>query len=134
MREIDEIILHCSGTKTSQSFTAEDVKRWHISPPRNWSTIGYHFVIELDGKLKEGRSIERIGSHCLGHNTNSIGICFMGGYNPDGSMWEKPTDEQIKTYKKLRKDLFDKFGELLVTGHYQYSSKSCPNFDICLLE
>ena len=54
----------------------------------------------------------------------------MGGYNPDGSIWDKPTEEQIKQYKILQDELFEQFGELKVNPHNKYSSKTCPNFDV----
>jgi len=30
--------------------------------------------------------------------------------------------------------LRDKYGFLSINGHYEFSSKSCPNFDVCILE
>lgn len=130
MRKINEIILHCADTKTSQSFSIEDIRSWHTSPPRNWSDIGYHYYIQLDGTTWVGRPLEKSGAHCKGRNKNSIGICFEGGKNPDGSKWDKPTDSQIVNYNSLLDELKDKFGDLDVNPHSKYSNKTCPNFDI----
>ena len=44
-----KIVLHCSATEKGQHVTTETMRRWHTSPPRNWSDIGYHFVILNDG-------------------------------------------------------------------------------------
>ena len=134
MREINEIIIHCSATKTNQSFTVDDIRDWHTSAPRNWSDIGYHFYIQLDGTVWHGRPLERSGAHTIGRNKNSIGVCFEGGYNPDGSLWDGPTDEQILNYKELRSDLNSQFGELPESPHNKYANKDCPAFDIEILK
>lgn len=126
MREINEIIIHCADTKTNQYFDIDDIRDWHLA--RGFSDVGYHYVIALDGTVWYGRPLEQYGAHCKGKNLKSIGICFMGGYNPDGSMWDKPTEEQIEQYKILQGELFEQFGELKVNPHNKYSSKTCPNF------
>ena len=73
MREINKIILHCSATPEDRDVKAETIKKWHTD--KGWSDVGYHYIIELDGRLKTGRPIERIGAHCKGHNNDSLGVC-----------------------------------------------------------
>ena len=94
MRYINEIIIHCAETKTNQSFSIDTVRKWHIEE-RGWSDIGYHFYIQLDGTVWNGRPLEKSGAHCKNRNRSTIGICFEGGLNPDGSKWDGPTQEQI---------------------------------------
>ena len=51
----DTIIIHCSATRAGQDFTAADIDRWHRA--RGFRSIGYHFVIRLDGTSnREGMS------------------------------------------------------------------------------
>ena len=134
MNRPNKIIIHCSDTRTDQDFDIEDIRKWHTSPPRNWSDVGYHYYIKLNGKVQKGRGLSRSGAHCPPHNSSSIGICFEGGKNPDGSSWDSPTIDQINSFKELHSDLNDKFSILPIYGHYQFSNKSCPNFDPCILE
>lgn len=42
--------------------------------------IGYHFVIERDGRVFTGRPLAAVGSHCPGFNDDSVGICLAGGH------------------------------------------------------
>ena len=46
MRNIKEIIIHCSATREGQDIPVETIKDWHINS-RGWTDIGYHFYIEL---------------------------------------------------------------------------------------
>ena len=82
MRKISEIIVHCAATPEGKAFTVADIDAWHRK--RGFRCIGYHFVIYLDGSVHEGRAIEEVGAHCLGHNANSIGICYIGGCATNG--------------------------------------------------
>ena len=50
----DTIIIHCSATRAGQDFTAADIDRWHRA--RGFRSIGYHFVIRLDGTIEPGNS------------------------------------------------------------------------------
>ena len=45
MRQINEIIVHCSATPKGANFTVEDIDSWHRKPPFNFRCIGYHYVI-----------------------------------------------------------------------------------------
>ena len=48
----DTIIIHCSATRAGQDFTAADIDRWHRQ--RGFRSIGYHFVVRLDGTVEPG--------------------------------------------------------------------------------
>jgi len=51
MRNIKEIIIHCSATREGQDVPVETIRDWHVNS-RGWSDIGYHFYVELDGTIK----------------------------------------------------------------------------------
>jgi N-acetylmuramoyl-L-alanine amidase len=128
MRPINKAIIHCSATPEGRDVKTETIKEWHTA--KGWSDIGYHYVIELDGSIVEGRPIELIGAHCLGQNKFSIGICYVGGMNKSMS---KPkdtrTEEQKVSLTELINELKSKF-DLSVHGHNQFSNKACPSFDV----
>jgi len=126
-RNIKQIIVHCADTKVNQSFDITDVDNWHKK--RGFSMVGYHFYIKLDGTIQEGRNLEQVGAHCKGQNSDSIGICFEGGLNADGSKWDGPLSPQLDAWYSLYQYLCFIFGNLPIKAHYEYSEKSCPNFD-----
>ena len=73
----DTIIIHCSATRAGQNITAADIDCWHRA--RGFWSIGYHYVIRLDGTIEPGRDVTLDGAHCMGWNQRSIGICYVGG-------------------------------------------------------
>lgn len=132
MRKINEIILHCSDSDKKYNFTAKHLNDWH--KVRGFDCIGYHFVIDLDGKLENcnsfGRPISKIGAHCKNHNAHSIGICYVGG-QLNGEHCNTINLSQIDTLFKLLVRLLIDFDLNYkdIKLHYEYNHhKVCPCF------
>lgn len=142
MRKIDKLVIHCSATKEGKSFTVADIDSWHKK--RGFKKIGYHYVIYLDGSIHEGRKEDEIGAHVEGYNSNSIGICYIGGVGYDGKAKDTRTDAQKSALKQLISQLKIKYPTAIVMGHRDLSPdknrngiiepfewlKECPCFDV----
>ena len=127
MRQIKEIILHCSATAEGRDYTVADIDSWHKA--RGWRGIGYHYVIYRDGSVHPGRPVEQIGAHCTGHNANSIGICYIGGLAADNKTpKDTRTPAQIQALRDLVGELKKKYPGARVHGHNEFAAKACPCF------
>ena len=127
-RIIKEIIVHCSATPEGKDFTVLDIKRWHLE--RGFSDIGYHYVIYRDGSINKGRDESKIGAHCTGHNSYSIGVCYVGGVAKDGkTAKDTRTDAQKKSLLSLLRNLKMKYPQASIHSHRDYANKACPSFD-----
>lgn len=128
-RNIKEIIIHCSDTPEGKDFTVADIRAWHKA--RNFSDVGYHYVIYRDGSIHLGRDIDIAGAHCTNHNTISIGICYIGGREVGST---KPKDtrtaEQKKALLKLLKYLKKLYPNATIHGHKEFANKACPCFEV----
>lgn len=125
----NKIIIHNTGG-TDANILADTshhgfelVKSFHKS--KGWDTIGYHFFIEKDGDIYQGRPIEMHGSHCIGENKTSIGICMAGNFDAT-----KPTEAQISSLKWLVADLSTKLSIKEIYGHRQFANKTCPGKNV----
>ena len=129
MRKITEIIIHCSATPAGRHFTVQDLDRWHRA--RGFSSIGYHYVIYLDGSIHPGRPVEDIGAHCLGHNVHSIGVCYIGGLDADTlEPADTRTHEQRTALRELLAKLQEQYPGATVHGHNEFADKACPCFRV----
>ena len=127
-RTIKELIVHCSATPEGKDYSVDTIRQWHLQ--RGFSDIGYHYVIYRDGSIHIGRDESIIGVHCTGHNTNSIGVCYIGGCASDGKTpKDTRTTEQKQSLVKLLKELKTKYPQASIHGHRDFSSKACPSFD-----
>lgn len=131
MRKITKLVLHCSATPEGKNFTVADIDRWHKQ--RGFRKIGYHYVIYLDGSVHKGRNDDEQGAHCTGHNSDSIGICYIGGMDSTNKFAKDTrTPAQKKALLKLVKELMNKYSISLdkVYMHRDLcgNKKSCPCF------
>ncbi len=129
MRKIDSIIIHCSATPAGRHVTAADIRKWHLA--RGFTDIGYHYIIYLDGSIHTGRPLSQTGAHCRGHNTGSIGICYVGGLDALGtSPADTRTDAQKTALRNLIGMLQERFPDVTIHGHREFAAKACPCFDV----
>lgn len=155
-RFIDEIIIHCSATKEGVNYSVDKIDAVHKArkfsaySDENGKTryIGYHYIILLDGTIVKCRPESKIGCHASGHNTRSIGVCYIGGLDArdtDGKMIKDTrTPQQKASFIKVIKDIKKRYGTITrVIGHRDTSPdlngngiiepyefiKGCPCFD-----
>lgn len=128
--KVKEIILHCSATVEGKTFTAADIDKWHKK--QGWKKIGYHYVIDLDGTIEQGRLETENGAHCLNHNSTALGICYIGGVDKDNKPKDTRTVEQKESLCKLVFDLMGKYNLNLeqIHCHNEFANKACPSFTI----
>ena len=137
MREIDEIIVHCTATRPnwwsdrSAQEKVDEVRRWHVDD-NGWSDVGYHWLIDRDGTVVKGRDESRTGAHVRGHNATSIGVSLFGGHggtNRD-AFEANFTPAQDAALRRLIGEIERRHDIKKISGHNEYANKACPCFDV----
>ena len=123
LREIDQIIVHCSDSDYPEHDDVSVIRQWHLQ--RGWQDVGYHFVIckKENGLIQKGRPMDLIGAHCKGHNRNSLGICLTGK-----NLFSM---EQFNSLRGLMANIRAVLPAPKLTAfpHHHYNhGKTCPNF------
>jgi N-acetylmuramoyl-L-alanine amidase len=140
-REITETVIHWTANYIDQAKVgADNIHQVHLQ--RGFSGCGYHYIIKRDGRIQRGRPINQVGAHAkdFGHNTYSIGISHVAGYNcvsgtPNPERYVS-SDSISSAQWKAQKDFLTAFYRVFpggqVLGHYQCttSGKIDPGFDV----
>ncbi len=135
-RRIDEIIVHCTATPEGQPRTVEQIRAQHKA--QGYSDIGYHYLVYLDGTVHLGRDVHISGAHAEGHNSHSIGVCYVGGVENDPGKPYKQlkakdtrTQAQKASLMALLMDLRKLYPNARIIGHRDVDrkGKECPSFD-----
>lgn len=105
--------------------TVADINSWHKSRwpefiSRRGYHVGYHYVIEKDGKTTQTRDHNEDGAHVIGMNTKSIGVCFAGNFDVT-----LPTDAQLNAWNLLYDKLRVGYPNIPTFPHRKYATKSC---------
>ncbi|HBL16333.1 MAG: hypothetical protein A2X36_02885 [Elusimicrobia bacterium GWA2_69_24] len=95
-----------------------------------WADIGYHFVIDGDGRIAQGRPTDVLGAHVGSHNQGNVGISLMGNFDK-----EQPTAPQLESLRRLSAYLaskyrFDPQQDGRFEGHYRYNDTGCPGKNV----
>lgn len=157
-RHINTVVVHCSATPSGRYLkggilgAAHVIDGWHAARGfrRNLQavqrfnpalpSIGYHFVIDIDGQCFTGRHLDEVGAHVAGHNAYSVGVCLVGGMEPTA----RYTPAQWDTLAHLVLQLQRLGSNVRVVGHRDLSPdangdgklqqhewlKTCPGFDV----
>lgn len=141
-RRITTLVVHCSASGNGRALSAvgltaaQVIDGWHRARgfKREWrrrtefnpglESIGYHWVIDLDGQVYTGRAPDEIGAHALGHNLDSLGVCLVG--------FDQFTRAQWAALRELVADVRRDWPTVRVLGHRDLPNvaKTCPGFDV----
>ena len=128
------IVIHHSGN--SNMHTVKEVQEEHQKDGK--ADIGYHFAIDLQGKIYIGRPIGIKGAHVDGANTGKIGIVLLGDFDSvnDGVLWDyngedKMSAEMKTAVTKLVTYLAVKYGIEFVGVHNEVNcgNRECPGLE-----
>lgn len=144
-REIDLLVVHhtavkVAGDKRSGVERVRAIYQYH-AVNRKWGDVGYHYLIDEDGQVYEGKSGGKyvVGGHAYCHNVNTLGIALLGNFED-----EKPTQDQMKALQWLLADLAEEYDVNLdenatyhgqtysspIVGHGDVLGTSCPGYYI----
>ena len=113
------------------------IEQYHAQN-RGWGDVGYHYLIDEDGRIYEGKAggDKVVGGHAYCHNISSVGIALLGNFEV-----ERPTQTQMKSLQWLLDDLADHYaidvsrdvsyhGKILpaIVGHGDLLSTDCPGY------
>ena len=125
MRNIKEIVVHCTASPDYMDIGAKTIKDWHVNG-NGWSDIGYHYVVRRNGEIEKGRPDDIAGAHARGVNATSIAVVWVGSYDV--------SPEQMKSMTSLLSFLMGKYSVPIekVLGHREAvkTSKTCPNLNM----
>lgn len=135
-RGVEKIILHCAATPEGRDVTSTTIGEWHKArgfSNRGGTYVGYHFVIHRDGRIEACKPEGVRGTHAYPWNSNSIGVCYIGGVAKDGkNPKDTRTPEQLESMERLVRELLKAYPGADVLGHRDVPgvAKACPSFDV----
>jgi hypothetical protein len=127
-KEVKLLVIHHTGELDTE-------ERRHMTGPERvraiykmhtvgngWGDVGYHFLIDDDGVLYEGRAGGHgvIGAHVYCANTGTIGVALIGNYQN-----RYPPEKQLMSLRWLLADLADEYG-LDPNGRTVFHGRSMP--------
>ena len=128
MRKIDMIVVHCSATRCDRPYPVTALIRDH---DKRFGYTGYHYYITRDGRTYQTRHEQLAGAHAVGYNSHSLGVCYEGGLDANGTAADTRTPKQKNALLALLKRLRAAHPDARIVGHRELPGvhKDCPCFD-----
>ena len=125
-RVLNTIVVHHSAISDAGPAEIQDL---HMDR-RGFADVAYHFLIDSDGVIYEGREIDIRGAHVQGFNTGSVGVVLLGNFND-----EEPTEAQLDSLRALVDYLRYTYEIRYLAGHKDYPDQSpdgteCPGANL----
>ena len=119
---LNTIVVHHSAYPYAGPQEVQDL---HMDR-RGFADIAYHFLIDAEGTIYEGRELNVRGAHVQGFNTGSVGIVLLGNFNE-----EQPGEDQLSSLRSLVDYLRYNYEIRYLAGHKDYPDQSpdgteCP--------
>ncbi|MBX3357879.1 MAG: N-acetylmuramoyl-L-alanine amidase [Phycisphaeraceae bacterium] len=131
MNGVSRITVHHDGLppvalRSTSDVTArlEQIRRGHISRrPLPFADIGYHYVIDPQGRVWEARSVVYQGAHVQDNNEHNIGILVLGNFNE-----QRPTPQALGSLDQFLAQEMARYRVPLsrVYTHQEIRSTECP--------
>lgn len=135
---VREITVHCAATRPGWmagqplADKVAEIRRWHMAAPNHWKGIGYHWIIDRDGKVLPGRAENVIGAGVVGHNNGVIHVCLLGGHGSaeTDQFPEHFTYSQDVTLRQMIDAISARTQIERISGHNEKAAKACPGFNV----
>lgn len=140
-RNIKAVVIHCTAGHPTQSVD-DIIAYW--SSVKKWNNPGYHYLVDIYGKVFQLHDESKVSNGVIGHNSQLINIAWIGGYDKKSNSYvDNRTDVQKTALAELARTLARKYN-VPVHGHRDMSPdkngdgeispdewlKECPLFEV----
>ena len=93
---------------------------------RGWNDVGYHFLVDAEGRVFRGRPVDVVGAHVKDDNSGNVGVSFMGTHHPPFN--HPVTAEELEASVRIGRWLEAEYGVKPETykGHRDRGQSDCP--------
>lgn len=130
MNGVHRITVHHDGmppvflrSRADVAARLEQIRRAHVSRNPPWADIGYHYIVDPQGRVWEGRPVQYQGAHVRYNNEHNLGIVVLGNFDE-----QRPTLEALAALDAFLADRMRFYRVPLsqVYTHQEIMPTACP--------
>lgn len=126
-RKVTRLVFHC--TATAQTATVASIQKYWKEKLK-WKSPGYHIIVKPDGSWTQLSDFNKITNGVEGINSTTINISYIGGVDSKGKPVDNRTEGQKEVFETVWRCFKNKMPKLTFHGHYEFSKKACPSFNV----
>lgn len=120
----DALTPNLDGSKASSASALRRLQKVHMEKEDPYADIGYHFLIDPQGRVFQGRELKWQGAHAFrSNNVQNLGICLLGNFES-----HRPTPQAMKALERTVSDMRRRYGipRTQLYGHQDFRNTKCP--------
>jgi hypothetical protein len=138
MNGVNRITVHHDGmppvslrSKGDVAYRLEMIRSAHTGNHDNggkpWADIGYHYVIDPQGRVWEGRPVRYQGAHVKDNNEHNLGVMVLGNFDE-----QAPTSDALSTLDAFISDRMRAYRIPVsrVFTHQEINPTACPGSNL----
>jgi hypothetical protein len=138
MNGVDRITVHHDGmppvslrSKKDVANRLELIRSVHTGNSddsgRHWADIGYHYIIDPQGRVWEGRPVRYQGAHVKQNNEHNLGIMVLGNFDE-----QTPTSDALTALDAFIADRMRAYRVSVrrVYTHQEINPTACPGSNL----
>lgn len=112
-------------SRTSAIRRLNTIREGHLS--RDFADIGYHFIVDPQGNVWEGRPLRFQGAHVKDQNEGNLGVMVMGNF-----MEQRPTPAALSALDSFVASQMRRFAVSMrqVRTHQELAKTECPGTNL----
>ncbi|MBL0922390.1 MAG: N-acetylmuramoyl-L-alanine amidase, partial [Phycisphaerales bacterium] len=128
MLPVQRITMHHDGmppvslrSRAESARRLEQIRVAHLG--RGFGDIGYHYVVDPQGVIWQGRPLNWQGAHVGGQNPGNLGILCLGNFEV-----QRPTQAQLATLRRFVQSQMQRYSVPVgrVHTHQELAQTACP--------
>ncbi|HEX2839073.1 MAG TPA: peptidoglycan recognition family protein [Phycisphaerales bacterium] len=99
------------------------IRESHLRRGNTWVDIGYHYIIDPEGRVWEGRPIGIEGAHVASTNDHNLGVMLLGNFEQ-----HRPTSSQLTVLDRFLAEQMHRHNVPIgrVYTHQELKPTECP--------
>jgi hypothetical protein len=125
--EPTRVTVHHTAVRWSGGDTSAHIRQiqaFHQGRERGWVDIAYHYLLDRDGTVYEGRPVTAVPDTATSYDpTGHLTICLLGDFE-----LQQPADAQLDALVDLSAWLLRRYGlaPSVLGSHQDYAATLCP--------
>ncbi len=128
MLPVQRITIHHDGmppvsirSRADAARRLEQIRVAHLG--RGFGDIGYHYIIDPNGTIWQGRPLNWQGAHVANQNPGNLGIMCMGNFEV-----QRPTSDQLAALRRFTQSQMQRYSVRVknVYTHRELAQTACP--------
>ena len=117
------VVHHAVTPQWTGNVAAQRIQNIHLG--MGWADVGYTFMVDVNGRIYQGRALNIVGGHTSGQNTARHAVCIIGNFTST-RIPQRAIDAVARLHVHGAERSWWTSNLSAITRHRDHSNTECP--------